>query len=73
MKAGVYVSIGPDVEYDEDIKTVVRSLKDYGPQALHQILVETDGPVHHRGEEANPTWIPRIIVATAEPTWYLCN
>eukprot|EP00727_Mastigamoeba_balamuthi_P004133 m51a1_g13717 putative family hydrolase (269) ;mRNA; r:99660-100720 len=67
VRAGLYVSVGPSIEYDEDDRSaVLRGLQDVGvAQGLRQVLLETDGPVKFRGVEAAPEWIPRVGAALA--------
>ncbi|KAH3767659.1 TatD family deoxyribonuclease [Pelomyxa schiedti] len=64
-RAGVYISIGPDVTYDEKIQSVVRGISGGGEAVLRHILLETDGPVVHQGQEAQPAWIPRVCSSVA--------
>ncbi|KRE59619.1 TatD family hydrolase [Paenibacillus sp. Soil750] len=58
--AGYYISITPDVLYEEEIRTLVR---DY---PLELLMVETDGPWPFEGRFAGEETHPRMIHAVIE-------
>ncbi|MFD0696995.1 TatD family hydrolase [Paenibacillus sp. GCM10027628] len=59
IRAGYYISITPDVLYEEEIQSLVRSYP------IEQIMVETDGPWPFEGpfegQETNPIMIHAVI------------
>jgi TatD DNase family protein len=60
IQAGYYISITPDVLYEEEIRTLVREY----PIAL--LMVETDGPWPFEGPFAGQKTHPRMIHAVIE-------
>lgn len=60
IAAGYYISITPDVLYEEEIRTLVRSYP------IEQMMVETDGPWPFEGPFTGEETHPRMIHAVIE-------
>jgi TatD DNase family protein len=60
IAAGYYISITPDVLYEEEIRTLVRNYP------LELMMVETDGPWPFEGPFAGEVTHPRMIHAVIE-------
>lgn len=59
-EAGLFISAGPSITIDPKQMDVARAV------AEDLLLVETDSPVPYAGEEARPSWAPRVASALAE-------
>ncbi len=60
VSLGYYISCGPIILWDDYSASVVKEIP------LENLLLETDAPVSFKGEQSQPSWIPKVCEKVAE-------
>lgn len=60
VELGYFISCGPIIFSDQESAEIVKEIP------LENLMLETDAPVAFKGEQSQPSWIPKVCEKVAE-------